>query len=151
VDSVHLKRQIGVKLGINDFSNHYLAQAQMLQALPRLTYHINSGTTERDGRIKNSVYVENVGSGSAVDIEVLLIEGQTLLRGTRIKSLSAGKPIPFDLVFPLPGVIDPSRIARLSIRYNNILGNAFETEYTCDFSNNSTVPNYVETYFGEPR
>jgi hypothetical protein len=150
-DSIDLKRKLAFKLGIDDFSNNYVAQAQMLHALPRVTFNVNTGQFEQDGQLKLSIYLHNVGSGTVVELDADLVEAGQVVRRWKVGAIKAGQPFAFSMIFPVPGLLDPSRKAVLKLRYSNILGSNFETEYLLDFSDNQVVPRHEQTYFGAQR
>ena len=150
-DSVDLKKQLTTKLGIDDYSNNYLAQAQALHALPKLVINIIAGSMSGTTIINNTI-INNVGSGTAADIRIILWEGTHKLKEYFFKAIPANESVKINFEFILPGaLVLGNKIVNVQIGYKNIIGNSFETEYIFNFENHKYVPIHEEIYYGAPR
>ena len=134
-NSIDLKKKLSIKLGINDFSSNYLAQAQMLQALPKLNLSITSRQyINNRSQCQVSFHLHNMGSSSANHI---------ILKGNhKIGSIPCNGG--HDFIFILPVSSAPTK---MSFRFSNILGSVFEEIFSVNFSNEFHVD---EEYFGAP-
>jgi len=134
-NSIELKRKLAIKLGINDFSSNYLAQAQMLQALPKLNLSINSTQCINNRtQYQVSFHLHNMGSSSANHI---ILNGKL-----KIGSLPCNGGEDFPLLVPVS-----SAPTKMSFRFSNILGSVFEEIFSVSLSNKFLVS---EEYFGAP-
>jgi len=130
-DSVDLKQKLTLKLGINDYSNNYLAQAQMLRALPKLilTCYQSCGNTV-------GVVIKNIGSSSANDI--------CFNKTTNIVALNEGDSTEIQIN------IGKDSNSCVDVTYKNLLGASFVSSFEIT-RQGPGIPTFIESYFGIPK
>jgi len=125
-DSVELKRKLAWKLGVNDFSNNYLAQAQMLNALPRLILEAKGGSGKGNNAAEIDLYVANIGSGPAEQVQFILSDSRRTVAQRVVQDVLQGSSINWKQEIPMPN----PEVMTAVLRYRNLLGSGLESEFT---------------------
>jgi hypothetical protein len=150
-DSVELRNKLEIRLGISDLRSNYLVEAQRLNALPRLTLDYMLLSARNIAKLQFSC--ANTGSSTANAVVIVLRKktGETLQ--TNFASIGVGARQTWD-----SPVMDPNTIRTLfpfsvTITYQNLLGNTFESEFEMPGSGNHTTQTsrVINTYFGPTR
>jgi len=146
-DSVDLKQKLSTKLGIRDYSTNYLAQAQALNALPRLVLEPKGGS--RSGpKIECRLRVANIGSGAAEDVHIRLFAGSKV-----VSESSLGDILPEANCEWTANVSSCfESVTEGSLTYRNILLNVFESTFSLAIiPEPSPHAEIAKKYFGPPR
>lgn len=134
---------------VQEKTKDYLEEAQAINALPRINIEIISGKLNDSAKIENVVDITNVGSGTAIDVAVLLYLGEIKLNEYKISKILSAEKIKTKFIYLYPG----EKNVRVMMGYKNIMGKPFQSEYIFNFIDNnySSIPVVEDKYYGPPQ